>query len=55
LLFKHMSDEMLQRVGVAYQIEINPLALGFQIIGHQMHHFNVIRERYLPLLNESPI
>lgn len=51
LLFKHMDEEMLQRVGVAYQIEITPLVLGFQLIGHQIHHFNVIKERYMPLLN----
>lgn len=51
LLFKHMDEEMLQRVGVAYQIEITPLALGFQLIGHQIHHFKVIQERYMPLLN----
>lgn len=52
-LFKSMNEQMLQRSGVAYQVEISPLALGFQIIGHQIHHFNVITERYLPLLNAN--
>lgn len=25
------------------------LAMGFNIIGHQLHHFNIIKERYVPL------
>lgn len=29
--------------------QISVLAMGFNIIGHQLHHFNMIRERYLPL------
>ncbi|MEZ5054836.1 MAG: DinB family protein [Chitinophagales bacterium] len=29
--------------------EMSVLAMGFNIIGHQLHHFNVIQERYVPL------
>lgn len=29
--------------------EMSVLAMGFNIIGHQIHHFNIIKERYLPL------
>lgn len=49
-LFKSFSDEALQRIGTAFQVQITPLALGFVIVGHQIHHFNVLNERYLPLL-----
>lgn len=49
-LFKGMNDEMVQRSGVASQNEISSLALGFVIIGHPIHHYRVIEERYFPLL-----
>lgn len=49
-LFKGFSEEALQRVGTAFEVEITPLALGYVIVGHQIHHFNVLKERYLPLL-----
>lgn len=26
-------------------------ALGFRVVGHAIHHQNIIKERYLPLLN----
>lgn len=32
-----------------YKYEMSVLAMGFNIIGHQVHHFNVIKERYFPL------
>jgi len=51
LLFKHMNEQMILRSGVAYKSEISALALGFVIIGHAIHHMNVIRERYFPLLD----
>lgn len=29
--------------------EMSILAMGFNIVGHQQHHFKIISERYLPL------
>lgn len=49
-LFKNMDQTMLSRYGNANQTMISPLALGFVILGHPVHHTNVISERYLPLL-----
>jgi hypothetical protein len=49
-LFKNMDKTMLTRIGNANQTEISPLALGFVILGHPLHHMNVIRDRYFPLL-----
>ena len=34
-----------------YNYEMSVLAMGFNIIGHQLHHFNIIKERYFPLGN----
>lgn len=50
-LFKNMSDEMILRSGTANQTSISALALGFVILGHPVHHINIIRERYFPLLS----
>ncbi|CAG4995201.1 hypothetical protein DYBT9275_01574 [Dyadobacter sp. CECT 9275] len=49
-LFKNMDEKMILSSGVAYKSEISALALGFVIVGHAVHHMNVIRERYFPLL-----
>jgi hypothetical protein len=49
-LFRNMSPTMVQREGIAFQTRISPLALGFVILGHPLHHMHVIRERYYPLL-----
>ncbi|MCE6992583.1 DinB family protein [Dyadobacter sp. CY323] len=49
-LFKNMDDEMLTSIGNANQTEISPLALGFVILGHPMHHMRIIEQRYFPLL-----
>ena len=49
-LFKNMDKTMLTRIGNANQTEITALALGFVILGHPVHHMNVVRDRYFPLL-----
>jgi hypothetical protein len=49
-LFKNMSAAMIQSAGNANDTIITPLALGFVILGHPLHHMNIIRERYYPLL-----
>jgi DinB superfamily len=49
-LFKNLKEKDLQKKGTASKIDISPLALGFVIVGHPMHHFNVIEERYFPLV-----
>lgn len=49
-LFASFTDEMLQRTGKAFKSDISVLAIGFTLIGHQIHHLNVLAERYYPLL-----
>jgi len=45
--FKNITPEMSRRTGIANGKEISVRALGFIIPGHDIHHMNVIRERYL--------
>lgn len=49
LLYKNFDEEILLRKGISNHVEISVLALGFTIIGHQMHHLNIIKEKYFPL------
>lgn len=49
-LFGSFDKKMLVSPGICSNITISPLALGYVLVGHPMHHANVIRERYLPLL-----
>ncbi|MFT5914836.1 MAG: hypothetical protein ACJAWV_001097 [Flammeovirgaceae bacterium] len=47
LLFEGFTEEMLNTKGNANGFEISLRALGFIIAGHQQHHLNIIKERYL--------
>ena len=47
LLFESFNINMLQRKGIANNAEISVNALGFCIVGHSLHHFNILKERYL--------
>ncbi len=47
LMYKSFTTEMLLFEGTASGKKINALAIGFVIAGHQMHHFNVLKECYL--------
>ncbi len=50
ILFEYFDDEMLLRIGISNRNQISVLALGFTIIGHQLHHLKIIEERYFPLI-----
>lgn len=47
LLFKSFTDESLLRIGVGSGNKMSVRALGYLFSGHQEHHLNVIKERYL--------
>ena len=51
ILFKSFNDDMLQNEGISSGNPVSVLALGFTIAGHTIHHVNVLRERYYPLLD----
>jgi hypothetical protein len=46
-LFEPMNDEILQRSGIANNQNFQVEDLGYIIAGHEQHHNNIIRERYL--------
>ena len=46
-LYKSFTDEALLRVGIASGNKMSVRALGVLFAGHQKHHINIIKERYL--------
>lgn len=46
-LFKSFTPEMLQRTGTANGKTLSVLHLGYTIAGHELHHYNILQERYL--------
>lgn len=46
-LFNSFTGEALLRKGVASHNTISVRALGYLFSGHQMHHLNIVKERYL--------
>jgi uncharacterized damage-inducible protein DinB len=50
LLFRHMSEAEIDRLGSANGSPVSPRALAFFIAGHHIHHERVLRERYVPEL-----
>ena len=46
-LFANLDRIQLERTGIASNLEWSVGALGFVICGHQRHHRDIIRERYL--------
>lgn len=47
LLFRGMDDEMLSRRGTANGVEISVRALAFVMAGHERHHMEILRSKYL--------
>lgn len=48
-MFNSFDDQILKRNCNFLNNQMSVLAMGFNIVGHQLHHFNIITERYLPL------
>lgn len=46
-LFKNFAEREWQRRGTANGQEITPLSLGYIVAGHELHHVDVLRTRYL--------
>ncbi|APZ48137.1 damage-inducible protein DinB [Polaribacter reichenbachii] len=46
-LFESFSDEDLLKIGVGSGNKMSVRALGFIFSGHQTHHLNIVKERYL--------
>lgn len=46
-LIENLDDLALSRIGTASNAPSSPLAMAFVIAGHEIHHMNVIREKYV--------
>jgi uncharacterized damage-inducible protein DinB len=46
-LFASFDNDQLEAAGTANNSSVYVLGIGFLLIGHAMHHMEVIRERYL--------
>ncbi len=46
-LFGSLEEDQLKRMGSANGTPMSVRALGFVICGHQAHHFQILKERYL--------
>lgn len=46
-LFDSFSEDMLMALGTASNNPVSVRAIGFIIMGHEIHHCDVIKERYL--------
>jgi hypothetical protein len=49
-LFDGLDATALSNTGRTWDYELSALAWGFTILGHQKHHFAIIRERYLTIV-----
>jgi hypothetical protein len=49
LFFRSMNDADLRKTGTSWRSQMSVLHIGFTMLGHQRHHFNVIRERYFTM------
>lgn len=50
IFFENLNCSQLQESGVANGNEISVETIGKLIVGHNIHHLNIIAERYLPLM-----
>jgi len=46
-LYNAFTEEQLLRVGIASNHPVTVRALVYMTVGHELHHLNLIRERYL--------
>jgi hypothetical protein len=47
LLFKTFSQKEIKRIGKANDINYSARAMVWLIAGHELHHLNILKERYL--------
>lgn len=49
-LFKSFDSDDFAKIIITYKHKISVLAMGYNLIGHQIHHIRIIEKLYLPLL-----
>lgn len=53
LMYKGFSTDQLKASGMCNEVKTDVVSLGFAMVGHVIHHKNIIRERYLTLLEST--
>ena len=48
-VFQSLEEEAGRRCGAANSNEVSVRALAYIIAGHEAHHVNILRDRYLPV------
>jgi len=46
-LFNGLPEDSFMRIGVANRNKVTVRALAYHIAGHELHHINIIKEKYL--------
>ncbi len=49
-LFKSFEPTALKNTGTCFNRVVPVLGLGYMMVGHQIHHLRIIKERYEPLI-----
>lgn len=49
MMFESFNKKILNTNCIFFEYEMPLFAIGLTITAHQIHHFNVIKERYIPL------
>ncbi|MFL0352512.1 DinB family protein [Xanthomarina sp. GH4-25] len=47
MLFKSFNNDILKLIGSASNSDMSVRAIGFVIVGHEKHHIDIIKSRYL--------
>jgi hypothetical protein len=55
LLFNSMTDEILDRTGIANNNKFTPRILLYFVLVHERHHLGIINERYLSSATEGSV
>ena len=50
MMFESFDKEILETNCIFFEYEMPLYAIGLTITAHQIHHFNIIKERYVPLV-----
>lgn len=53
MMFRSFNEEILGKTCAFFEYEMPLPTIGLAITAHQIHHFRILTERYLPLDNEK--